>query len=80
MNCRPSATLLVYNDQRISDLRKKGGCVGESTATGCLLRAEFSLFEELAALALVWEVDFCQFSSSRSPFFIEQVAGPCLIF
>ena len=54
---------------------KKVFNLGDSTADGSLIRAEFSLFEELATRAVGWELDFCQFSHATAPFFIEQIAG-----
>ncbi len=58
---------------------KKVFSLGESATNGCLIRAEFSLFEELAAQAVGWELDFCQFSRATAPFFLEQVAGSTVV-
>nr|WP_262500963.1 hypothetical protein [Pseudohalioglobus sediminis] len=44
-----------------------------------MIRAEFRLFEELAAQAVGWELDFCQFSRATAPFFLEQVAGSSVV-
>lgn len=48
-------------------------------ANGQLIKAEFSLFEELASAAVGWDLDFCQLSQTNAPFFIEQIAGSSVV-